>query len=101
VVLHETGLITAQEFAERVVADLRLHASPDVFLRGFRDSLGAPYSGAFDLVNRVPPTYRVAALSNMSALHWNRVVDMGLPARFEATDVSHEIGCLKPSREAF
>ena len=101
VVLHETGMIAAREFAERVVADLGLHASPEVFLRDFGDWLGAPYPGAFDLVDRIPRTYRVAALSNMSALHWNRIVEMGLPARFEATYVSHEIGCLKPSREAF
>jgi glucose-1-phosphatase len=101
VMLHETGRISAQEFAERVVADLQLPASPDAFLLEFANWLEAPHSGAFDLVERIPRTYRVAALSNMSALHWNRIKAMGLPERFEAMYVSHEIGYLKPSQEAF
>jgi HAD superfamily hydrolase (TIGR01509 family) len=101
VVLHETGKISALEFAEQVVTDLALPASPSAFLVEFTDWLEAPHPGAFDLVGRIPGAYRVAALSNMSALHWNRIKAMGLPARFEATYVSHEIGYLKPSQEAF
>jgi FMN phosphatase YigB (HAD superfamily) len=98
VVLHETGRIPAQEFAERVIIDLHLPASQDAFLLEFADWLEAPYPGAFDLVERIPRTYRVAALSNLSAFHWDRIKAMGLPKRFEAMYVSHEIGYLKPSR---
>jgi putative hydrolase of the HAD superfamily len=101
VVLHETGRISAQEFAERVIIDLHLPASTDAFLLEFADWLKAPYPGAFDLVERIPRTYRVSALSNMSAFHWDRIKAMGLPKRFEALYVSHEIGYLKPSQEAF
>lgn len=52
-------------------------------------------------MNEIPPSYRVAALSNMSAPHWNRIKTVGWPDRFEAAYVSCEIGHLKPSREAF
>jgi putative hydrolase of the HAD superfamily len=44
VVLHETGRISAQESAERVVADLELPASPDAFLLEFTNWLEAPLS---------------------------------------------------------
>ena len=93
--------MSTEEFAKRAVADLHLSVSPDAFLREFADWLDAPYPGAYDLVERIPETYRVAALSNMSALHWNRIKQLGLPERFEAMYVSHEIGYLKPSEEAF
>jgi FMN phosphatase YigB (HAD superfamily) len=101
VVLHETGRISAEEFAERVVEDLRLGTSPDAFLLEFGNWLGARSSETCALVERIPATYRVAVLSNMSAFHWNKVKSLELPARFEATYVSHEIGCLKPSHQAF
>ncbi len=74
----------AEEFAKRAVADLHLSVSPRAFLREFSAWLGAPLPGSYDLVERIPERYRVAALSNMSALHWNRIKKLGLPERFEA-----------------
>jgi HAD superfamily hydrolase (TIGR01509 family) len=101
VVLHETGKISAHEFAVGVVADLGLPMSPEAFLIEFAGWLEAPYPGAFALVEAIPQRYQVAVLSNMSALHWKRIVAMGLPARVERTFVSHETGHMKPSKEAF
>ncbi len=101
VVLHETGRMTADEFAQSVVADLAIALGPEAFLAEFDGWLTGPHPGAFELVKEIPTRYRVAALSNMSTTHWHRIKTMGWPARFEAAYVSCETGHLKPSREAF
>jgi putative hydrolase of the HAD superfamily len=101
VVLHETGRLTPEEFAQGIVVDLAMDLSPEAFLAEFEGWLTGPHPGAFELVNEIPPSYHVAALSNMSATHWNRIKTMGWPDRFNAAFVSCEIRHLKPSREAF
>jgi HAD superfamily hydrolase (TIGR01509 family) len=98
---HETGKISADEFAADVVTELGLALSPEAFLRELDSWLTAPLPGAFELVARIPQRCRVGILSNMSAFHWRRVVDMALPDRFDFICVSCEIGFLKPSRAAF
>jgi len=101
VILHETGKLTIQEFARDFVADLELAISPEAFLVAFDSWFTGVHPGAFELVNEIPERYRVAALSNMSATHWQRIKALGWPDRFEAAYVSCETGHLKPSREAF
>ena len=101
VVRHETGQTSADQFAIEVVQDLGLSLSPEAFLIEFAGWLTTPLQGAFELVDRIPRDYQVAALSNMSAFQWTRIQAMGLPARFDRIYLSHEIGCLKPAPEAF
>jgi putative hydrolase of the HAD superfamily len=101
VVAHETGRIGPTEFAVGVVSDLELSVTPEWFLEDFIGWLRGPLLGASELLNDIPPRYRVAALSNMSAVHWNAIVATGLTQRFDRIFVSHEIGYLKPAREAF
>ena len=101
VVAHETGKIGPAEFAVGVVADLELPVTAEWFLEDFVGWLKGPLPGAAELLNEIPGVYRVAALSNMSAIHWDAIVAMGLTQRFDQIFVSHEIGYLKPASEAF
>ena len=101
VVAHETGKIGPAEFAVGVVADLKLSVTPERFLAEFVGWLKGPLPGAAELLNEIPRGCRVAALSNMSSVHWDAIVATGLTRRFEQLFVSHEIGCLKPASEAF
>jgi putative hydrolase of the HAD superfamily len=101
VVRHETGKISADQFAIEIVRDLGLSLSPEAFLDEFAGWLDGPLPGAFKLVARIPSAYQVAALSNSCAFQWARIQAMGLPARFDAFYLSHESGHLKPSPEAF
>ena len=101
VVAHETGKIGAVEFAAGVVTDLALPIAPEAFLDEFCSWPGALQPGALELLDEIPRRYRIAALSNTSAVHWERIAATGLAVRFERTFLSHEIGCLKPSPDAF
>lgn len=101
VVLHETGKISAHEFAEGVVADLGLPISPEAFLMEFSGWLEGTRAGAFVLAEAIPQEYQVAVLSNMSELHWTRILKMGLPICVKGRFVSHEMGYMKPSSDAF
>jgi putative hydrolase of the HAD superfamily len=101
VVAHETGKIDAATFAAGVVADLRLPITADVFLDDFCRWPQGLLPGARELLDDIPRMYRVAALSNTSAAHWDRIADMGLEQRLEHAYLSHQTGYLKPAPEAF
>lgn len=101
VVAYETGKISATAFAAGVVADLNLPITPDSFWENFCTWPNSVKPGAFQLFDAIPRRYRVAALSNTSAAHWDRIRAMGLAERFETTYLSHEMGVLKPAAEAF
>lgn len=101
VVLHETGKLPTSEFAEGVIADLELPISPEAFLQEFMAWPSALHPGALELLDAIPNSYRVAALSNTCSAHWEKISAMGLEGRFDQTYLSHQIGYLKPSREAY
>jgi FMN phosphatase YigB (HAD superfamily) len=101
VVEHETGKIQAAAFAAGVVADLRLPVTADSFLQDFCSWPKGLLPGALRLLDEIPDTYRVAALSNTSAVHWDTIQAMGFVDRFDQMYLSHRIGYLKPAKEAF
>lgn len=57
--------------------------------------------GSLELLHDIPKTYKVCALSNTSALHWERMAAMGLDAGFTRTYLSYQTGHLKPAPDAF
>jgi glucose-1-phosphatase len=101
VVAYETGRISASAFAAAAVVEFQLPVTADWFLEAFNGWPKGLHPGALELLDDIPARYRLAALSNTSATHWERIETMGLAHRFERLYLSHRIGCLKPSREAF
>ena len=57
--------------------------------------------GALELFDAIPESYCVGAPSNMSAVHWDRITEMELAARFTRSYLSYKTGHLKPAPEGF
>lgn len=73
VVAHETGKIDVETFAVGVIEDLDLPVAPDRFLRGFSNWPNKLLPGAQGLLRDIPGRYLVAALSNTSHCHWEKI----------------------------
>jgi putative hydrolase of the HAD superfamily len=99
---YERGLCTRAEFARGMVERYRLPLSEAEFLESFRRWPLGLYEGAAELVAALAPGLRRACFSNTNELHWGEQRDAWrLGGLFHHTFVSHEIGLVKPDREAF
>jgi len=101
VIAHETGKISAEEFSIGVVRDLKLKIPPKKFIADFVNWASRPFPGTFELLDALPQELTIAALSNTSAAHWERIRSIGLAEKFDQVYLSHEIGHLKPNVEPF
>jgi epoxide hydrolase-like predicted phosphatase len=98
----ETGLMDADNFALRLLAEFQLSISPAQFIAEFTAWPKGLYPGTIDLLQALGQQYTVACLTNTNALHWPRICDeMGLQPHFAMHFASHLIGLLKPDRAIF
>jgi len=101
VIAHETGKIGTDEFSQSVVKDLGLSITPAAFMENFVTWIVGAFPDTFTLLEAIPNTLKVAALSNTSDAHWQVVEATGLTDKIEHLFLSHEIGHLKPAAPAF
>lgn len=101
VIAHETGKLSADEFAVEVVKDLQINLSPDAFMQNFATWIVGTFPTTFDLLDAIPSHIPLAALSNTSAAHWIHVEATGLTEKLDHLFLSHQIGHLKPNHHAF
>lgn len=101
VIAHETGQIDGKTFAVGAVNDLELSISPEAFLANFATWIVGLFPDTLHLLNTIPNHIKVAALSNTSPTHWEKVEETGLHQQFDALFLSHEIGHLKPAYQSF
>ncbi len=101
VIAHETGKITPEAFSHAVVQEMDFPLSPSAFMENFVSWIVDVFPNAIQLVKDLSEHYTVAALSNTSPPHWERVVETGLAQHFDHLFLSHEIGHLKPHPPSF
>ncbi len=98
----DSGRISSQEFAERLMQEMGGPATPEDFLKMFGSWIAGLYDGTQALLDRIPSTYKKACLSNTNEILWPPVRDKyGLGGLLDEYYLSHEIGMLKPDHEAF
>lgn len=98
----ESGRISAEEFARRVVVEMDLPMNWQEFLRRFDRWPDGFHPKAVDLLDRIPSRYACAILSNTNAVHWQQVNVPGkFGNRFDRYFLSYESGLLKPDQDSF
>ena len=98
----ERGQCGADEFAVGMVDSWSMTVEPDVFLEAFAGWPLGLLPGAHELVHSIKPAARVCCLSNTNTVHAERQwAEFGLEGFFEERFFSHEMGLVKPDREAF
>ena len=98
----ESGQIDGDEFARRMVAEMKLPMDWQELLNRFNDWPDGFYAKAVELVGRIPSRYTCAILSNTNAVHWQLVdVPGSFGEKFDRYFLSYESGLLKPDQESF
>ena len=98
---HETGMISAGQFAGQIVEELALEVRPQDFLAGFREWIVGPFAGTHELIRDVAARHTTALVTNTSALHWPVIEAMGVLPHMHHVFASHLIGRIKPDRAYF
>jgi HAD superfamily hydrolase (TIGR01509 family) len=98
----ESGQIDGEEFAQRIVREMKLPMAWQELLRRFNEWPAGFYPKAKELIGRVASRYTCAILSNTNAVHWQKV-DVGkhFGDNFDRYFLSYESGLLKPDQESF
>ena len=98
----ESGQIDGDEFARRMIVEMKLPIDWQELLNRFNNWPDGFYPKAIELVGRIPSRYTCAILSNTNAVHWQQVdVPGNFGERFDRYFLSYESGLLKPDQESF
>ena len=97
--LFERGQSSPHEFASSFVREWEIDLDPAVFISEFATWPRGLYDGAEALLRGLKGTHHLACLSNTNAIHWQRFPQ--LHTLFDSSFLSHEMGHVKPDREAF
>jgi HAD superfamily hydrolase (TIGR01509 family) len=98
----EIGQCSAEAFAQDFVEEWRLDLRPAEFLKRFATWVKPPSADTLQLLAELRQTWTIACLSNTNVVHWEWMLDgCGLRQALDRPFASHELGVLKPSREAF
>lgn len=83
----ELGGTAPEEFAQALIAELKLRVAPDDFLKEFENWPQGFFPGATELLAGQRPKYKLACLSNSNAVHWAKLGD--LLTQFDVAMSSH------------
>lgn len=98
----EKGEISASQFGEEIVSEMKLSIAPEDLLTYFTFWPKGLFPGTKALIGRIPPHFSLAIFSNTNELHWPRLMtEMELEGCFDYYFASFKIGMAKPDPAAF
>ncbi len=98
----EKGEISAPQFADEILNEMKLPISPEELLTYFTFWPKGLFPGTKALIGRILPHYSLAIFSNTNELHWPRLMtEMELEGRFDYYFASFQIKMSKPAPAAF
>lgn len=98
----DSGQIPLPVFVERLLRETSSKVDRQSFTDNFIDWPKGLFAGAIELVQKIPPHYHRAVLSNTNDAHWGRLMDeMKLSGLFHSYFASHQMGLVKPDLEVF
>ncbi len=98
----ERGECSEGDFARGMVESWSMPVAPDTFLETFAAWPRGLLPGARELVRDSSERARVACLSNTNPIHTQRQrAEFGIYELFDGLYLSHEMGRVKPDRNAF
>jgi putative hydrolase of the HAD superfamily len=93
---YGVGALTTEEFVVRFRRDWALSIDPAAFLEAWDSWVRGWLPGADALLEHLRPRYRLAALSNSNAAHWDRLARLSVLDAFDLALGSHQVGLRKP-----
>ncbi|MFH0995152.1 MAG: HAD family phosphatase [Pseudomonadota bacterium] len=98
----EKGEISAAQFADALVNEMKLLIAPEEILAYFTFWPKGLFPGTKALIGKILPHYSLAIFSNTNELHWPRLMtEMELEGCFDHYFASFKIGMAKPDPAAF
>ncbi len=97
----ERGALSPEGFADAFIGKWRLDLGRAEFLEAFKHWVVRPFDGVADLLQVLASRHRLACLSNVNALHWERCRELGVADLFDAHYLSHDLGMRKPEAEIY
>lgn len=98
---HETGRMTAEDFAVAITREFGMTVSPDEFLAGFGSWVRGVHHGTLDLLHEVGQRHQTALLSNTCQAHWPVIEATGIPQAIQHVLPSFTVGEIKPDHAFF
>jgi putative hydrolase of the HAD superfamily len=93
---YGAGQLTTEEFVPLFLRDWRIDLEPAAFRAAWEGWVRGWLPGAAELIRDLRPQYRLAALSNSNASHWEQLARLGMLDAFDLALGSHELGVRKP-----
>jgi putative hydrolase of the HAD superfamily len=96
-VQYETGIVTSDQFFERLCALAGITISRDDFIHAYT-GIFSPIAESFALVRALKQTHKLGLLSNTNEWHYLRCIrPLDIFPLFDAVTLSFEVGAMKPS----
>jgi putative hydrolase of the HAD superfamily len=98
---YETGLITSDQFFERVVKQRGLNLDKKAFIKLFTGRF-TPISETHELIRKLKPGYKLGLLSNTNEWDYEyEIKKCDVFSLFDSVTVSFKVGAMKPDRKIY